>query len=285
MVSITEFAGVNIEKLAREEIYRWYDIFYCWSRGLISSYNESYIEPIYEALASDFHVVLTDGRYFDKNAYWSRLCKLYSSRAGNPKSEITNLVIKPVSEDSVLAVFDLFKEGSTNKKVDTALLRLDPKAPAGISWVHVHESSHDLDTGTKNMITVENNVGRLIELRQTKHIDMQQLQDSFPFFQKILESRADKFVMGTDWRGMNLLSSDVSNVLVEIMRSENARIERQAVIIDPKSIVGLQIKRMFEQGGGQSRMVFESPVEASRWLSELLTPEESQQLKRFLRVP
>ncbi|AZD28837.1 hypothetical protein C4K23_2088 [Pseudomonas chlororaphis] len=43
--------------LVKAEVYRWYNLFFPWSRG-VSSQSEGAIKPLYDALASEFRVVL-----------------------------------------------------------------------------------------------------------------------------------------------------------------------------------------------------------------------------------
>lgn len=133
----------DLKSLVEAEVYRWYDLFYSWSRGLVPK-AENQVAPLHKAFAPDFRVVLTDGRLMDRDAYCSRLWNLYGVRAGSPRSEVHGLSIRMASSDTALTVFDLLKEGVPKKKVDSALLRRDPDAPLGVSWVYVHESEHSL---------------------------------------------------------------------------------------------------------------------------------------------
>ncbi|HEX4550140.1 hypothetical protein [Pseudomonas sp.] len=128
--------------LVEAEVYRWYNLFFPWSRGMASQSEEA-IKPLYDALASDFRVVLTDGQIMGRADYWERLWGLHGKRVGSPESHITNLSITPLAGGVFLTVFDLVKDGITKKKVDSALMRLDPASPSGISWMYVHESEHE----------------------------------------------------------------------------------------------------------------------------------------------
>jgi len=128
--------------LVEAEVYRWYNLFFPWSRG-VACQSEGAIKPLYDALANDFRVVLTDGQIMDRADYWERLWGLYGKRVGSPESHIINLSITSLPGDLFLTVFDLVKDGITKKKVDSALMRLDPTSPSGISWVYVHESEHE----------------------------------------------------------------------------------------------------------------------------------------------
>jgi len=134
----------TLSELASIEIEEWYRVFHQWTRGLCPN-DESYVRPIYDALADDFRVVLTNGDILKKAEYWSRLRKLYGARSKDQPSHTVNLNLMPIEENHLLAAFDLFKDGVLKKKVDSALMRRSPSAAGGIEWVYVHESAHDLD--------------------------------------------------------------------------------------------------------------------------------------------
>ncbi len=128
--------------LARQEIVRWYDAFYAWSRGLVSA-HEPVPRDICDALAPDFRVVLTDGRMLDKLEYKQRLARLHGARAGSPRSQISNVKLQRISHAHLLATFDLIKPGVAIKKFDTAILRRAANSSYGVMWAYVHESAHD----------------------------------------------------------------------------------------------------------------------------------------------
>jgi hypothetical protein len=117
-------------------------VFYSWSRGLVPATRSNAL-PIYNALADDFRVVLTSGRIMGKDEYWERLVGLHGTRKDSPRSAIANVSLRPLSDDHLLAVFDLVKDGR-EKKVDSAILRSSPQSSTGIVWVYVHESCHEL---------------------------------------------------------------------------------------------------------------------------------------------
>ncbi|WP_241192883.1 hypothetical protein ACLBNB_11505 [Pseudomonas chlororaphis subsp. aurantiaca] len=65
--------------LVKAEVYRWYNLFFPWSRDM-SSQSEGAIKPLYDALASEFR----DGQIMGRADYWERLWGLYGKRAGSP---------------------------------------------------------------------------------------------------------------------------------------------------------------------------------------------------------
>jgi hypothetical protein len=133
------------------------------------------------------------------------------------------------------------------------------------------------------MITIENNRGRLIELRQTGRITIDEIQRSLPEFQAILDSKSLPFVLATDWRGMHLLDGQTSEFLLDIMKAETDRIERHVVIAEESALMGMQIRRLFKTGGGRTRAVYNSVAEAEQWIRPALTDVEFARFQRFMQ--
>jgi hypothetical protein len=133
------------------------------------------------------------------------------------------------------------------------------------------------------MITIENNRGRLIELRQTGRITIDEIQRSLPEFQAILDSKSSPFVLATDWRGMHLLDGQTSEFLLDIMKAETDRIERHVVIAEESALMGMQIRRLFKTAGGRTRAVYNSVTEAEQWIRPALTDVEFARFQRFMQ--
>lgn len=131
------------------------------------------------------------------------------------------------------------------------------------------------------MVTVDNKVGRLVEIRQTGKVTIEELQASFPRFQEILAKIGGPLVFATDWRGMRLLGSNTSTFLTDIMRSDEG-VEAQVVLTDKSALMGLQIRRLFQAGGGQRRAVYDDVGRAESFLKPFLTPAELAAFRSFL---
>jgi len=135
--------GSHFRSLVEREVRSWYDIFYRWSRGLCER-DERHARIIYDRLAPDFRVLLTNGEMMNKAEYWDRLLSLYAERRNDKPSRIANLALHPIGADHMLVTFDLFKDGVAKKKFDSAVLRSAPDLPGRVSWLYVHESAHEL---------------------------------------------------------------------------------------------------------------------------------------------
>lgn len=131
------------------------------------------------------------------------------------------------------------------------------------------------------MITIENKVGRLVELRQTGKITIPNIQASFPQFQEILTKIGGPAVFATDWRGMRLMDRETSEFLLDIMKNDQG-VEAQVVITDPSALMGLQVRRLIQAGGGKHRSVFDDIARAERFLKPYLTPAEIAAFRSFI---
>lgn len=131
------------------------------------------------------------------------------------------------------------------------------------------------------MITIDNKVGRLIEIRQTGRITIPDVHASFPRFQEIMATQSGPVVLATDWRGMKLMDRETSDFLLEIMKSDEG-VHAQVVITDASALMGLQIRRLFQAGGGKHRAVHDDLERAERFLKGHLTPAELAAFRTFI---
>lgn len=132
------------------------------------------------------------------------------------------------------------------------------------------------------MITIDNKVGRLVELRQTGKVTIEEIQASFPRFEEILAKIGGPAVFATDWRGMRLMDRTTSDFLLDIMRSDEG-VAAQVIITDESALMGLQIRRLFREcGGGQHRTVYDNVARAEQFLRPHLTPAELGAFRSFV---
>jgi hypothetical protein len=95
----------------------------------------------------------------------------------------------------------------------------------------------------------------------------------------------DRLICCTDLRATRILSPDVSDRLTDMMRSDNPKVERNAIIVGEGAVFGMQIERMLREAGSPVRRSFREVEHAQSWLAELLLPQERQRLRSFLSVP
>ena len=131
------------------------------------------------------------------------------------------------------------------------------------------------------VITIDNKVGRLVELRQTGKVTIADLHASFPRFQEIMAKHSGPVVLATDWRGMRLLDRETSDFLLDIMKSDEG-VHAQVVITDESALMGLQIRRLFQAGGGKHRAVYDDLERAERFLKGHVTAAELAAFRSFI---
>jgi hypothetical protein len=85
--------------------------------------------------------------------------------------------------------------------------------------------------------------------------------------------------MSTDWRETWVLDAETSEALLGIMRSKNDRIERQVLLTDPSAVIGLQVARPFQEGGGEARAIFDSVHTLRDWMEPALTAPKAAALR------
>ena len=121
------------------------------------------------------------------------------------------------------------------------------------------------------MLTVENRVGRLIELRGSGPMLAEDAESGARELVKVLLKIEGKAVGCVDLRRSGLLRPEGAARFIEIMKRDNPKIERNAfILLEAKATLSLQIERLIREAGSPSRRLFHSAVEAQRWLNESL---------------
>ncbi len=132
------------------------------------------------------------------------------------------------------------------------------------------------------MIRVENPVGRLCVARFVPPFDVTQADRLAQDIRKILERFQRGSIFCSDTRRVQIFPPDVSDRITAMLRSDNPRVERSAVVIGSSSVFGLQIERMFREAGNPGRRVFHTVDAMLTWLDESLTPIERERVRAFL---
>ncbi len=131
-------------------------------------------------------------------------------------------------------------------------------------------------------MTVENTVGRLCVARFVPPFDVTEADQLARDIRAILDRLARPAIFCNDTRRVRVFPPDVSDRITAMLRSDNPRVERSAVVIGASSVFGLQIERMFREAGNPGRRVFRSVATILAWLDETLTPAEGARMRSFL---
>jgi hypothetical protein len=132
--------------------------------------------------------------------------------------------------------------------------------------------------------TVAHHVGRLIELRVVPPLTLDEATRFMQEVVRLTSLQQGKIVAVTDLRtGTRTVDPDTIDFLAGIMRAENPRLERNALMVSPVSATfALQMERMVKSAGTAQRRIFKSRPEAESWLGEVLSGAERARLRTFL---
>lgn len=127
-------------------------------------------------------------------------------------------------------------------------------------------------------------VGRLLEVRVVPPLTMEEATRFMQEVVRLMSAQPARIVAITDLRtGSRTIDPDSVDFIAGIMRSENPRVERNALLVSPASATFvLQMERMVKTAGAAQRRIFKSRPEAEAWLGELLTGAERARLRTFL---
>jgi hypothetical protein len=136
------------------------------------------------------------------------------------------------------------------------------------------------------MFTVENHVGRLIEVRIRWPVSAQEIDDSGVQMATILKSLAsNQGVIAGDYSQARVLSMDLANRLIDVFRRFAPRIERSGLLIAADSAGGLlQMERVIRKAENPGRKAFRDLSELEAWLHDALGPKERARMREFFRA-
>jgi len=133
-------------------------------------------------------------------------------------------------------------------------------------------------------LVLGNHVGRLFEMRILPPVTMEETTRFLQDIVRLTTAQPAKIVACTDLRGaVRTTDPDTIDFIAGILRSENPRLERNALIVSAASpTFTLQMERMVKISGTAQRRIFKTRSEAENWLGEVLTGAERARLRTFL---
>lgn len=132
------------------------------------------------------------------------------------------------------------------------------------------------------MFTVELKSGRLITIKITAPFGLEDLQSFVERVAAVLTVAPPLIVTCMDLRSSSILAPDIADGLISLMRKDNPRIERTALVMGDNALVNLQVTRMIREAGNPGRRTFHDAEAAEAWLVEALSPTEQAALHAFL---
>jgi hypothetical protein len=133
------------------------------------------------------------------------------------------------------------------------------------------------------MLTIENHVGRLLELRFASPITADELSGFHEAITRAMGRLTGQLVACTDLLGARVFDQSVSSRLVTLIRQENPRVERNAILVGESAVFSMQTERIIREAGSPNRKAFRSSLDMVVWLGEVLNSSERARLNIFLR--
>ncbi len=140
------------------------------------------------------------------------------------------------------------------------------------------------------MITVECHAGVLIELRFDGTPTMDDVArfkaETAALVTQLWARDTRRVVLCTDLRATRLFAPEVANEIIDLMRGDNPRVDRNGVFGNESALLTLQVQRLLiEAGSPGRRKIFTRLGPLVAWLGEVLTEEERKRLVAFLDAP
>lgn len=124
--------------------------------------------------------------------------------------------------------------------------------------------------------------GRLLEIRIASPFDMGEFKVLEENVKNLLVSAPVKWIACGDFRQAAVFTQDVVQALIELLRSDNPRIERSGFFVSTSAVFSMQIERILRAAGNPDRRAFRDAKDGVTWLSEVLNAEERAALHRFV---
>ena len=133
------------------------------------------------------------------------------------------------------------------------------------------------------MYTIDNRVGRLVELRVESPVTEEELTHFHDTLAKVCKPIQGQIAICTDLAGATVFTQPVTQRWTAIIKQESPIVERNAVLVGEGAVFSMQVERIIRQAGHPNRKAFLSPTDLVAWLGEILTVRERTRLESYLR--
>jgi hypothetical protein len=137
------------------------------------------------------------------------------------------------------------------------------------------------------MITVECHAGVLIELRFDGTPTLEDVErfktETAALVTQLWTRTGRRVVLCTDLRATRLFAPDIASRIIDLMRGDNPRVDRNGVLGNESALLTLQVQRLLiEAGNPGRRRIFTALGPLAAWLGEALKADERARLGTFL---
>ncbi len=133
------------------------------------------------------------------------------------------------------------------------------------------------------MYTIENRLGRLVEIRVESPVTYEELLEFHDTLAKVCKPIQGLVAACTDFVGATVFTQPVTQRWMAIIKQDAPIVERNAVLIGEGAVFSMQIERIIRQAGQSNRKTFLASTDLATWLGEILTVRERTRLESFLR--
>jgi hypothetical protein len=131
------------------------------------------------------------------------------------------------------------------------------------------------------MWTVKNSVGKLVEARLTT-TDSQAVAACLAAIAQTVASAPRAVVGILDLSEVRVFGREDAELLVSVMREDNPRVERTAIVVNADALFAMQMDRLVRAAALPRRQVFRAAAPAITWLAEVLNSEEIASARAFM---
>jgi hypothetical protein len=135
---------------------------------------------------------------------------------------------------------------------------------------------------------VEVRVGRLLEVRAGgPRGALADVKSIFQKMRRLLRANpGERFVVVSDWRCCPLLAAEASEIVLRSVTTNNPRIVRSAALLLSDSLVeSFGLLGLLPVPEDDRHRVFRDAATMTRWIAEVLRPEELTRLHELLSQP
>ena len=132
------------------------------------------------------------------------------------------------------------------------------------------------------MYTIENRVGRFVELRVEAPVTEEELAKFHETLAKVCKPIKGQIALCTDLAGATVFLQPVAARWIEIIKQESPIVERNAILVGEGAVFSMQVERIIRQAGFKNRKAFFTAPTLTAWLAEILTARERTRLEQFL---
>ncbi|HWE30927.1 MAG TPA: hypothetical protein VHB97_23125 [Polyangia bacterium] len=135
------------------------------------------------------------------------------------------------------------------------------------------------------MTEVDSPAGRLVTFRVVPPVEDANAAQAAVELRSAIVAIAGAVVVCSDLSTARTFSPETTERFVALMRSDNAKLERSAVLLGTQSATfGLQVERMVREANHPGRRTFRERAELFTWLTPVLTEAEQTALGQFLAL-